>query len=146
MTLRDILHVKGKAVHTIGASATLEDVVQRLVEHNCGSLVVVESADSSRPRVLGIITERDILRACAAGQGPLVQLSVAETMTKDVITGNLDDSIEQVMDIMTERRVRHLPVMADGQLLGLVSIGDVVKARQRQTEFENHYLKSYIQS
>jgi len=146
MTLRDILHVKGNAVYTIGASATLEDVVQRLVEHNCGSLVVVESADASRPRVVGIITERDILRACAAGQGPLAQLSVAETMTKDLIAGNLDDSIEQVMDVMTERRVRHLPVMAEGQLLGLVSIGDVVKARQRQTEFENHYLKSYIQS
>jgi CBS domain-containing protein len=146
MTLRDILHAKGSAVHTIGAGATLDDVVQRLVQHNCGSLVVVDPAETSRPRMVGIITERDILRACAARKAPLDQLPVTDTMTRDVITGGLQDSIDQVMDVMTERRVRHLPVMADGQLLGIVSIGDVVKARHRQTEFENHYLKSYIQS
>jgi len=146
MTLQDILHVKGSIVHTIAAGATLDDVVQSLVQHNCGSLVVVDPAETTRPRMVGIITERDILRACAARKAPLDQLLVADMMTKDVITGGLRDSIDQVMNVMTERRVRHLPVMADGKLLGIVSIGDVVKARQRQTEFENHYLKSYIQS
>ncbi len=146
MTLDDILHAKGSIVHTIASTATLDDVVQRLVQHNCGSLVVVDPAETSRPKMVGIITERDILRACAARKAPLDKLPLTETMTKDVITGGLHDSIDQVMDVMTERRVRHLPVVAEGKLLGIVSIGDVVKARQRQTEFENHYLKSYIQS
>ena len=136
-----ISEIMTPAAITDTPSDTLAEAAHKMWEQQTGSLLVVEGQ-----KVIGIITERDILRACAAGQGPLVQLSVAETMTKDLIAGNLDDSIEQVLDIMTERRVRHLPVMADGQLLGLVSIGDVVKARQRQTEFENHYLKSYIQS
>jgi CBS domain-containing protein len=145
MTLREILSAKGANVHTLPVSATLDDVVQKLVEHNCGSLLIVDESAAGGLRMLGIITERDILRACAARKTPLAKFPASDTMTTDVITGEPSDLIEDVLDLMTERRIRHLPILEEGRLVGLVSIGDVVKARQRQAEVENHYLKNYIQ-
>ena len=145
MTLREILHSKGHVVHTIGASATLDEVVQTLVRHNCGSLVVWEAGSAGSGRMVGIITERDILRACAKHQARLSALRVADTMTVDVTVGSPCDSVEDTMGLMTQMRIRHLPVVEDGQLLGLVSIGDVVKIQHDRLTMENHYLKSYLQ-
>ncbi|MGD9724081.1 MAG: CBS domain-containing protein [Pirellulales bacterium] len=150
MTLRDILHSKGAVVHTIGPDATLENVVLTLVKHNCGSLVVcagevVDRCGGPAERMVGIITERDILRACAARRGSLAEMTVAEVMTRDVATGSPDDSVADTMGLMTQRRIRHLPVLEGGQLVGLISIGDVVKSQHDQLSLENHYLKSYIQ-
>jgi CBS domain-containing protein len=143
MLLQDILRQKGSAVHTIRPEATLDDVVQTLVRHNCGSLVVT-AADSSSS-MLGIITERDILKACAAKRAPLDQVRVSEAMTtKDVAMGTPADSVEETMGTMTNRRIRHLPVVADGRLIGIVSIGDIVKAQHDHLTMENHYLKTYI--
>jgi CBS domain-containing protein len=144
MDLREILHIKGHVVHTIGQNATLEDVVQKLVRNNCGSLVVRDD-DSNSGRMIGIITERDILRACAKHQSPLSTLSVGEIMTTDVAIGSPTDSVEDTMGLMTRLRIRHLPVVEDGQLLGLVSIGDVVKMQHDRLTMENFYLKSYLQ-
>lgn len=143
MTLQDILRAKGSSVLTIKPDATLEDVVQKLVKHNCGSLVVCDDGCDSG-RMLGIITERDILRACAAKKVPLTNHKVADTMTKEVITGSPSDSVEDTMGLMTEHRVRHLPVVENQKLLGIVSIGDIVKAQHDSLTMENHYLKSYI--
>jgi CBS domain-containing protein len=143
MFLRDILNAKGTVVHTIGAEATLEDVVATLVRHNCGSLVVY---DKSSPRMLGIITERDILKAIARTKAPLAQLKVLDTMTSNVVVGGPSDSVEDTMGLMTNKRIRHLPVVEDDQLLGLVSIGDIVKMQHDRLTMENHYLKSYLQS
>ncbi|HEY2840244.1 MAG TPA: CBS domain-containing protein [Pirellulales bacterium] len=146
MTLHEILSVKGSEVHTIDELSTLDDAVQKLVRHNCGSLVVLNRAtDSGRRRMIGILTERDILRACAA-RWPLAHTAISEAMTRDVIVGAPSDSIEDTMEVMTERRVRHLPILEHGDLVGLISIGDVVKARHEQTVFENHHLKAYLQS
>jgi CBS domain-containing protein len=150
MTLREILHVKGHAVHTIGADATLEAVVQTLVKHNCGSLVVCDHDPrdlerGARGAMLGIITERDILRACAANRGSLAALKVDAVMTRNVATGTPDDSVEDTMGLMTELRIRHLPILEGDRLVGLVSIGDVVKAQHDRLSMENHYLKSYLQ-
>jgi len=145
MTLREILHTKGHVVHTIGSSATLEDVVQKLVRHNCGSLVVYDAENSTSGRMVGIITERDILKACAVHQAPLSTLRVADAMTIDMVVGSPCDSVADTMGLMTEMRIRHLPVVEDGQLLGLVSIGDVVKMQHDRLTMENHYLKSYLQ-
>jgi CBS domain-containing protein len=131
-------------VHTIGRNATLEDVVQKLVRNNCGSLVVCDDAASSS-RMVGIITERDILRACAKHHRPLSTLQVAEVMTADVAVGLPCDSVEDTMGLMTRLRIRHLPVVEDGQLLGLVSIGDIVKTQHDRLTMENFYLKSYLQ-
>ena len=144
MTLSDILRSKGSQVHTISATATLEDVVQALVRHNCGSLVVCEGSDCQQGRLLGIITERDILRACAAHEAGLDELRVAELMTRELIVGSPEDSIEDTMGLLTDKRIRHLPVVHNNQLLGLISIGDVVKWQHDTLSMENHYLKTYI--
>jgi CBS domain-containing protein len=143
MTLRDILHAKGHVVYTIGPDATLADVVQKLVGHNCGSLIV---CDAHFPgQMLGIITERDILKACAAHRASLAGLKVTDVMTVDVVTGSPSDSVEDTMGLMTRLRIRHLPVLEDNHLQGLVSIGDVVKMQHDRLTLENHYLKSYLQ-
>ncbi len=148
MTLREILQTKGALVHTITSDSTLEDVVQKLVKNNCGSLVVCDpdARESADLRMVGIITERDILKACAAGKGPLSGVRVSSVMTRDVATGSPDHSVEDTMGLMTDRRIRHLPVMEDGRLVGLISIGDVVKMQHDRLTMENHYLKNYIQS
>ncbi len=145
MFLREILQTKGTRVHTIERDDSLQEVVDRLVRHNCGSLVVVDSRNSEACMV-GIITERDILRACASHRCPLNALSVADVMTHEVVTGTPCDSIEDAMGLMTVRRIRHLPVIDDGTLVGLVSIGDVVKTQHDRLTMENHYLKSYLHS
>jgi CBS domain-containing protein len=144
MDLREILHIKGHVIHTIGPSATLEDVVQKLVRNNCGSLVVCDD-ESSSGRMVGIITERDILRACARHACPLSTLIVGDVMTTDVAVGSPADSVEDTMGLMTRLRIRHLPVVDEGRLLGLVSIGDVVKMQHDRLTMENFYLKSYLQ-
>jgi CBS domain-containing protein len=138
--LRDILQSKGTEIHMIWPTATLQDVVDLLVRHNCGSLLVVDGG-----QLLGIITERDILRAVASVDRPLSQCQVRDRMTVDLVVGGPDDAIGEVMGLMTQHRVRHLPVMEDDRLVGIVSIGDVVKAQHHELSMENHYLKNYIQ-
>src|SRR5262249_20964759 len=96
-------------------------------------------------RMLGIVTERDILKAYAAHKSRCATLKVADIMTVDVVTGAPTDSVEETMGLMTAMRIRHLPVVEDGQLQGLVSIGDVVKIQYDRLSMENHYLKSYLQ-
>src|SRR5262249_18012051 len=98
---------------------------------------------ASSGRMVGIITERDILKAVALHQGDLGGLKVAEVMTADVTVGSPCDSVEDTMGLMTEMRIRHLPVVEDNQLLGLVSIGDIVKRQHHRRTRENHSLKSY---
>jgi len=144
MTLQEILRTKGTAVHTILPDATLEEVVQKLVKHNCGSLVVCKDQDCNEGRLVGIITERDILRACAAHRGQLDTIKVSDVMTRDVITGSPSDSVGDTMGLLTANRIRHLPIVEHGRLEGIISIGDVVKAHHDQLTMENHYLKSYI--
>jgi CBS domain-containing protein len=144
MSLQQILQHKGTRVLSISPRATLADVVQKLVKNNCGSLLVCEEDDCTR--LLGIITERDILRACAEGCSPLAQVRVSDAMSSELTTGSPLDSVQDAMGVMTERRIRHLPVLDDdGRLVGLVSIGDLVKHQHDQLTMENHYLKSYIQ-
>ena len=144
MTLQEILRTKGSEVQSIGPHATLKEVVRRLVGHNIGSLVICEGDDCERAKLRGIITERDILRACAIYDERWVDVEVATVMTTDVLTGRPEDSVEDTMGTMTENRVRHLPIVADGRLLGIVSIGDIVKAQHHELTMENHYLKNYI--
>ena len=146
MILQDILRVKGTEVHTIRPDATLDDVVQELVRYNVGSLVVMEiTSEAMEPSMIGIITERDILRAQAAHKAPLDQLDVASVMSTDLITASPGDRVQDAMRLMTKHRVRHLPVVDEGRLRGLVSIGDVVKAQHDQLEMENDNMRIYIQ-
>lgn len=141
MQVSDILGVKGRMVHTCAPDDTVADVVDLMVGHNIGSLVVREHDE-----MVGIITERDILRATAATRGALEIVTVQERMTRCPIVVTPHDEVTDTMGLMTERRIRHLPVVEHGKLVGIISIGDLVKAQHDELSRENHYLKSYIQS
>ncbi|HJN07921.1 MAG: CBS domain-containing protein [Pirellulaceae bacterium] len=141
MQLRQILKSKGSEVLTIEPAASLADVVQKLVENRCGSLVVCDGET-----MVGIISERDILITLAEVSEPLVEITVQRRMTSDVITGSPDDTVSNIMGLMSEKRIRHLPILDNKKLAGMISIGDIVKAQYQQLTMENHYLKNYIQS
>ncbi len=144
MKIKSILGVKGSQVFTIAPEATLQDVVTELVANRVGALVVVGPGKEKDKEVLGIITERDILRACVVGSRPLNEVKVAEVMSAPPITGTPEDEAEEVMGLMTVRRIRHLPILEDKKLVGLISIGDLVKAQLDRLALENRYLKDYI--
>jgi CBS domain-containing protein len=144
MKIQDILAVKGTVVHSISAEAALREVVAELIERRIGALVVCRRDAAGKEELAGIITDRDILYACATGRRPLDEVKVAEVMTTALVTGTPDDEVEQVMGLMTERRIRHLPVLADGRLAGIISIGDVVKAQYERLAMENRFLRDYI--
>jgi CBS domain-containing protein len=139
MLVSDILSDKGKLVHTCGPDDSLADVVDLLVGHNVGSLVVMEEGE-----MVGIITERDILRASAATRGPLEFLTVRERMTRCPVVASLQHDVSDVMCVMTERRIRHVPVVVDELLAGIVSIGDAVKHRIGELESETQTMHEYI--
>jgi CBS domain-containing protein len=140
MKVKDILKNKGTEVATIGAERTICDAVKTLVEKNIGSLLVLDEND----KIVGIITERDILKECNRRCELLKQTKVQEVMTKDLIIGSSDDDIDYVEGVMTQNRVRHLPIISNQKLEGLISIGDVVKVLHRECKVENRYLKDLI--
>lgn len=141
MLLKDILATKGTEVLSIRPNATMADAVDKMVAHRCGSLVVCDG-----DLMVGIISERDVLCAISGATETLDQIPVEARMTKDVITGTPDQNVNETMGLMTKNRVRHLPVLDNGVLAGVISIGDVVKAQYQKLEMENHLLMSYIQS
>jgi CBS domain-containing protein len=140
MLVRDILRKKGSHVVTIEAHRTVQDAIRSLIENNIGALLVTSPDD----QLVGIFTERDILREAAVRPGQLSETLVGDVMTRSVVIGVPEDTIEYVMGIMTQNRIRHLPVLEEDELAGIVSIGDVVNAQLRETEFENRLLKDYI--
>jgi CBS domain-containing protein len=140
MKVADILKVKGTRVYTIGEDQTMLEAVRMLVDKNVGGLLVLDSGGA----VAGIVTERDVLRECNRRFSLLDQTRVGEVMTRRLLTGSPSDEIEAVQGMMTERRVRHLPIMEGERLVGLVSIGDVVKAVYQQAASENRDLKDLI--
>ena len=139
--VREILRHKGTEVVTVSPEATVQDAMAVLVEHDIGSVVVTES-----DAVRGILTERDILRLGANGSGRLSTMRVSEAMTpqESLVIAVPDDDIAYCMQVMTENRIRHLPIMEEGDLRGIVSIGDVVNATRDHVEWENRYLRDYI--
>lgn len=146
MKLHEILSAKGSAVLRISPEATLQDVVQLLVEHRVGSLLVCRSDSAGGEQLVGIVTERDILHASVAGHRALAEVKVFEAMSTALATGTPDDEVEDVMGLMTTRRIRHLPVMSEGRLAGIISIGDMVKAQYDRLAMENRFMKDYIGS
>ena len=138
MKLRDIMRSKGEDVVTIRPDAPVHEAMRLLVKHNIGALVVQDG------EIEGIFTERDLLRAGAEDLDRLARDRVRDLMTADVITIHPDADVQEVMSTMTDRRIRHLPVVEDGALRGMVSIGDVVNALRREKEEENKQLHAYI--
>ena len=145
MNLEEILRAKGSTVFTIGAEATLEQAISRLVDHNIGSLVVCDRDVEHGERPIGIITERDILHACSSRSGhDLSTTRVEEVMSTDLSKASPTDLVENMMGLMTKKRIRHLPVVSEGRLVGLVSIGDIVKVQHDRLAMENQFMKDYI--
>lgn len=142
MTVARILAIKGSDVVIAQPHMTLREAADVLCRHRIGAVVV---ADASR-KVLGILSERDIVRAVSAGGSEALNDPVSRHMTSKVITAAEDQSIEETMGVMTESRIRHLPVLRDGRLVGVVSIGDVVKIRLEAIETEHKALREYIAS
>jgi CBS domain-containing protein len=141
--VHNILKLKGSAVATIEPTATLADATASLRDHGVGALVV--SRDDRT--IDGILSERDVVRALAAHGGSTLGREVLTAMSTSVTTCHGHDTADQLMAMMTERRIRHLPVVDDdGHLAGIISIGDVVKARVGQLEHENNQLHDYIQA
>ena len=139
MKIRDLLNEKGYDVVTVPPSFPIQDAMRLLVEHNIGSVVV-----ATDKVVEGILTERDILRLSAEGSPGMASRKVEEVMTKNVVVALLDDSVDTVMEIMTQNRIRHLPIVDQGWMQGILSIGDVVNALRKRVEVENTYMRDYI--
>lgn len=139
MRISEVLQVKGDDVVTISPEATVRDLVALLKEHNIGA-VVVSAGDRA---VSGIVSERDVVRRLA-DNAAILDAAVTDIMTASVQTATLNESVDDLMKLMTENRFRHVPIVVDGRLHGIVSIGDVVKSRMRQLEFERDQLESYV--
>ena len=141
MRIRDVLQRKGDDVVTVTPDATITDLVRILGERNIGAAVV--SADGTT--VEGIVSERDVVRLLAAGPDALSG-TVSTIMTPEVTSCDPGATIDEIMQLMTEHRIRHVPVVVDGHLTGIVSIGDVVKMRIGELELEREQLSTYISS
>jgi CBS domain-containing protein len=139
MRIRQVLTVKGDEVVTVTPDSSVRNLVELLTQHNIGAVVV---SDASRS-VLGIVSERDVVRRLLSLDG-LLDTPVSEIMTETVHTCGPDDNVNKLMATMTEHRVRHIPVVVDDRLHGIVSIGDMVKARMSELEFERDQLETYV--
>jgi len=138
-TVRDILKVKGTDVWCVDPDATVFDALQRMAEKEVGALVVTEGA-----QVVGLISERDYARKVILHGRASPTTLVREIMTSHVVYTHIEQSIEECMALVTEKRIRHLPVMAEGKLVGVVSIGDLVKSIISDQQFMIEQLVRYI--
>lgn len=140
MRIRDVVAAKSEQkVITVSPSATVRDLLGLLAEHNVGALVVSGDGES----VDGIVSERDVVRRLHS-DGELLAATVDSIMTTDVKTCAPDDQLDELMGLMTQRRIRHVPVCDDGRLVGIISIGDVVKHKIDALQFERDQLDSYV--
>jgi CBS domain-containing protein len=139
MRIADVLRNKGASVATITPETSVSGLLTELSVHNIGAMVVV-----SPDGVIGIVSERDVVRALQTRGADLLRLPVSEIMTTFVATCTPNDTVDSLSVLMTEKRVRHIPVMENGRLTGIVSIGDVVKTRMEELEATQEQLQAYI--
>ena len=142
MNVKTILAAKGGDVISIEPTATLAAATQLLSKHRIGAVVICGAGG----RLAGILSERDIMRAISEHGAEALNMQVGQVMTRNVLTCSEDDSIADIMERMTAGKFRHLPVVTDGRLAGLVSIGDVVKQRVEEIERESEAMRDYIRS
>ena len=141
MRIRDILRRKGDAVATVRPGSTVRELLATLAEHNIGAVVV--SPDGVA--IVGIASERDVVRHMHRRGAALLDAPVSEIMTAEVRTCGPDDAVDGLRHVMTERRIRHVPVVVNDRLVGIVSIGDIVKSAIDELETEREYLVGYLQ-
>ena len=139
MLIASILRRKGSTVVSVAPEATVTHLLTELSQHNIGAAVVARE-----DTLIGIVSERDVVRGLGRHGPGLLSVPIADIMTTDVYTCTTEDTIEEVSEAMTLRRFRHVPVLSEGKLAGIVSIGDVVKSRLRALEEDKAQLESYI--
>jgi CBS domain-containing protein len=142
MTVAAILKHKGHTVVTIEPTATVPEISSRLAEHRIGAVIVMDRAE----QILGIVSERDIVRSIATNGSRTLEMTAGQLMTRAVHTASPEMTVEEAMRKMTLGRMRHLPVMQDDTIVGMISIGDVVKSRIMQQDAEVDSLRAYIGS
>ena len=140
MTVKSILEEKGRDVVTLSPSETIESAIRTLAERRIGALVIVTGDN----RIAGILSERDVVRIIAAEGVEALKKPLSTAMTARVRTCSENHTVHDVMETMTEGRFRHMPVESSGRLVGIISIGDVVKRRIREVEQEAEDIKAYI--
>jgi CBS domain-containing protein len=141
MFIRDILNMKGSTIYSIAPDGRVADAVRTMVEHDIGSLVVMEGG-----RMTGMLTFREVLRALDHQGGNLADLRVSKVMVADPICGEPADTLEHLRQVMTDNHIRYLPVREGERLLGVISLHDVAKSVIKETSFENRLLKRYIKN
>ena len=141
MRISEVIRRKGDRVVTVSRGASVADLIEMLVEHRIGAAVVTAASGA----VEGIVSERDVVLALRDGGPATREVTVGDIMTADVMTCVPEDDTETLARTMTEKRVRHLPVLVDGRLAGIVSIGDIVKQRLDELQLERDELVSYVQ-
>ena len=142
MNLKDVLAAKGHRVVTVSAKSSVADAIRTMQAEKVGAVLVPDAEGCP----VGIFTERDVVRLYADGDRDFDGLAVEARMTCSIVLGQLSMSVDEALGLMTERRFRHLPVIEDGKLLGLVSIGDLVKVKLEETAQEAQALRAYISS
>jgi CBS domain-containing protein len=142
MKIRELLKQRSGKVFRVNASDSIEEAAKRMSSHGIGSLMVEDATGN----ITGIISERDIVLGIAKNGASLQANSVADLMSSDLIRCDPDSSVNQAMGLMTDRRIRHLPVFDNDQMIGLVSIGDLVKYRIMEVQAESEALRAYIAS
>lgn len=140
MKIEHILRDKGSAIFSLGLDATLEDACRELENRRVGALVALDEQGG----IAGVLSERDIVRNAARAGCSALSLTVKECMTRSVVTISPEASLDDALSRMTDRRIRHLPVVQNGKLLGVISIGDLVKAKIEEAQAESAALKEYI--
>ncbi|UCD18587.1 MAG: CBS domain-containing protein [Candidatus Zixiibacteriota bacterium] len=139
MTVRDLLNAKGREFESIDPDTTIKQAMTRITQKRIGSLLVMQEEE-----LIGIITERDMFRVILERGTEGFNVKVRDVMTVNIVIGILDDAIEEVSALMTNNRFRHLPIMEGKTVVGIISIGDVVKAQAQNLSIENRYLKDFI--
>ncbi|MEM8786214.1 MAG: CBS domain-containing protein [Pseudomonadota bacterium] len=140
MLVSTVLKDKGSAVYTARSGQSLEDVAKLLAEKRIGAVVVTNQFGE----IDGILSERDIVRAMAVAGGAVINQPASDFMTKSVFTCSPDETVDDLMELMTSRRIRHVPVVDGRRLIGLISIGDVVKHKIAKAEMEFEAMRQYI--
>jgi CBS domain-containing protein len=140
MRIKDVLHRKGVEVATIDADETVRTLLSHLASHGVGAMVVIDQAGA----LTGIVSERDVVRRLDELGPPLLDQQVRSIMTTEVTTCSPGDGVDTLMRLMTDQRIRHVPVVVDGRLGGIVSIGDIVKSRIDELQSTADSLESYI--
>jgi len=140
MLIAHVIRDKGAVVHTLAANATLEEAARQLHEKRVGALVVIDAEGV----IIGVFSERDLVREIANRGAKALDDDVGSAMSREVVTAHVDETIDDCLGRMTDRRVRHLPVVEEVRLIGIVSIGDLVKHRIAAAEAESAAMQAYI--